>query len=270
MHPSSRLRYLLIVLFGVGVLLSGCTQLADPTTGDGTSTVSGTSTNPFDVPVAGLSLLLLNPAVVGGDRSSEDDSETVREQVYALIGLTSIAEDGSFELSLPEPPASFLTPIDQALVNAAFVVGCVVDVSDSSVKATVVILNEEIALPNVVGLTYLGATFGLALDTDIELDFDLDAALLTQIGDARVLSWIYADGATNVVTDAETCASDRFVIEVDLALREGWNQVGFSVVMGDPGTPTVLTTTPTVISLTGAADAPVYLTLLGSPVFDAR
>jgi hypothetical protein len=261
MRPSSRLRYLLIVLFGVGFLLSGCMQATDVP--GASASIAGTVANPFGLPVAGLSLFLFSPEILANGGGNDQEPLALADEPdypFTFIGITGIADDGTFELALSEPPAAFLLPIALALANTRLgFEDCVVDVGDSSVMATLLGF-EGIALPNIVGLTPMGGALSFALDSDVELDL---GDPWSSIGDARVLSWIYADGATTVVTEAASCSSPELVFSADLTLEEGWNQVGFTFVVG-------VDDAPTVVTLAGAADASVHLTLREGSTFGGQ
>jgi hypothetical protein len=222
--------------------------------------IAGTVQNPGAVSVAGLSLLLLNPIVLDGGGGGDDDRPLVLAdaplETFHLLGLSAIAGDGTFELPLALPPTTFLVPVERALFTGMGS-GCELVVSTEGVMATLLGF-EGIAIPNLVGLTYLGASFSYALASDHVIDLDADPA--TWLEGKEILSWIYADGTTTVVSDEATCAAPYVVFDFDLMLSQGWNQVAFTF------TPAVGAEQPPVIGLRNAPNARPFVTVTGVPL----
>ena len=139
--------------------------------------------------------------------------------------LAPVAEDGSFELVFPDPsdvPEATLAPADGFLAPFTINPECTLSASDAQARVSA-LLFFEITLPGLVGFTLEGAALAITTDTPLDWEAETEEELF---GDATIVTWVYADRAVDVGA-TEACADEGLI--VDLSLRSGWNQVGFSL-----------------------------------------
>ena len=129
-----------------------------------------------------------------------------------FLGALSAVEDGEFAIPLPveeDLPTGVLVDADEAVWGVADA-GCSLTAEPSTAMATQIGL-DFFPIPLLVGFTQDGIAPMLTTPTEIEEGVPYEGGYL---------SWMYADQPVALTTD-DACVD----YDVELELRQGWNQV---------------------------------------------
>jgi hypothetical protein len=215
-------RLVRLAVLTLGLLLAACGQTPPA---DGAATISGTivtSESPNPVLAVGIAIA---EYVEGGGVFGLGLVE-VAEHVF-VGGVTPVALDGSFTMVLPsadDVEALDLAPAALFVDNANEIVGCTLDASDPAALVTPTMFSFLTA-PSLTFFSTDGG--GLALATSDPVD-PVEGPLPT----TRFLTWVYADRRVAVATPDGGCVGVEYVLEVDVQLERGWNQLGWAYTSG--------------------------------------
>ncbi len=225
----SRLRLRLLAATLAVLVIAACSQPAEqqPTGPQGTvHTPSGAPT------MLGVTLFFID-----FDSAATLSPATVVEAGEGIyVGpITTIAEDGSFTLELPEGsdlPAALMGSAEDFVHSFSMVASCDLVASDPTVNVTKTVF-ELVTIPGIALLSIDGLM--IAVGTAEQLP---DAPTSEELYAARFQTWVYADGPTTVVTDPAVCEDPDLTLSVDVSLTAGWNQLEWTIVVDELGVPT--------------------------------
>ena len=232
-------------------LLAACGAPAQPT-GQGVREVRATVTPFGDEPTLGISLVLLDGAVVNASGLFE---------AYDGVWLTGAAApdaEGGVTIDLPDGalvPQALRYPAADLLDPNWIALDCTLEASDPGARLTPVAILQFISFPGFAALSANGAAFTVVTEGPFDLEDDSD------VEDALFVTLTHSDAATSVATPPAGCTVGSVDVRVDVELAAGWNQLAWRVtVERDPITDEIIGLTSA--QLTNHATSPIHVTVL--------
>jgi hypothetical protein len=151
----------------------------------------------------------------------------VEEGVY--VGPVSpIGPDGRFTLAFPHAdalPETVSAPADDFVLDVRTVDDCTLTATDPAARITSTTFSF-LPIPAVVAVTAEGLALTITLDELVDItDASLEFTAFT------FPTWVHADRAVSVETTGAGCTLVDAVIDVDVTLTQGWNQLAWSFVI---------------------------------------
>jgi hypothetical protein len=160
--------------------------------------------------------------VVRGTFAASD--ELVLAVGMSMASAGAISPSTSFVL---EPSPGFflgeLVAVGPDRAFAATLPGCAVVPNDIDARVS----THAFELITVPGLYAVTAESGLVATVAGTAPFDTSLDPVLAFGGRTVIAWLYADRPVDVASQGAGCSGGDFDLDLDLRLREGWNQVSW-------------------------------------------
>lgn len=218
------------VLTAIGL---GTTEVTATSTADATK--SDTVTITVDVPDGTVRMTVNNiasaPEITGaglliaeGDALGAASAALIEIEEGVYIGpVASPDGDGGINMILPpvsDLPAALLAPASQLVANMDEFTDCELVPSRAGVSTT---QQVPFFVPLPTAYAFAGSYFGITKVSDVQID--ITTVTPEEFYASPFISWVYADSDVSVATSGAGCAG---VLEVDLDLSAGWNQVAWT------------------------------------------